>query len=246
MNSTSGGRIERLSRRGRAMSVTVEAGLLLARESMREPVDFRTGLHDARRDARQALRLFARVEEILSRFRADSELNRVAAASGRGEWSRPSPTLAAALRASERAWRETGGLFNPNVRTALERWGYDETFERLGERNGHGATPPANGRVPDFLVEWERGSVRLATGTPPDLGGIGKGLTVDWALRLLTAHWRYGWIDGGGDLRFAFPEPRPVSIAGPDGGDLLTVWLREGAVATSGTTVRRAVRNRSR
>ena len=141
--------------------------------------------------ARAVRRVFARVEARLTRFRPASELNRCCAAGG----GRVSPVLFRALTTSARAWRRTGGLFDPRIRSALEGLGYDASL-RFGPggpaRVARGRAPRPSSGGPWLTVAWSRGpalgrrrphGLILQPAAALDLGGIGKGL----ALRYATA-----------------------------------------------------------
>src|SRR5688500_9581837 len=123
---------------------------------------------------------FARLRELeraWSRFLLDSELNRLHDRPGR--WVPVSAELLSALSWCIRLHAETGGLFDPSIRTALERWGYDRTFDSIDARD---RPVPAREDAPGLAgleLDPERRAARLAAGTQLDLGGIGKGLAAD-------------------------------------------------------------------
>ena len=86
----------------------------------------RDGLDAARRAVEREL---AAIDLAASRFRADSEVSRLAAAGGHAV--RVSPLLAAAIGAALRAARLTGGAVDPTVGTALAELGYDRDFAEV-------------------------------------------------------------------------------------------------------------------
>lgn len=150
---------------------------------------------------RRLQRVFDGIERHLTRFADASELNRLCAA-GSGTVS---PALFRALTTSLRAWRRTGGLFDPRIRAHLEALGYT-----AGLVFGQGV-PHLRGRPspdvrwlphvahgPWLTVQWTRGPCSagrarrphrlvLSGGQRLDLGGIGKGLAVRYAARTLRA-----------------------------------------------------------
>ena len=65
------------------------------------------------------------LESSWSRFRPDSELNALHDCAG--VWTSVSSDLLRALVWAQRLATETGGLFDPSIRTALETLGYDRT-----------------------------------------------------------------------------------------------------------------------
>jgi FAD:protein FMN transferase len=181
-------------------------------------------------------RLFAEWERRLSRFRPDSELSLLNAHPGRamvvGELL--FEVLAAALRAA----RATGGLYDPTLLRALERLGYDRSFEQVA-----GGVPAAPGPVPAgggwrrVELDPQSRTVTLPPGVGVDLGGIAKGMAVDAAVgRLRTAGVGAAMVSAGGDLRVHGLPPGsdcwPIAIDGPR--DAVTVPLVRGSLATSG------------
>lgn len=163
--------------------------------------------------------LFRRYDAVFSRFRPDSELNRVNAAAGRP--TRVSPLFAEALSLALDAAAETGGLVEPTLGRALEAAGYDRDFALL-EESREPPGRPVRGR-------WEcvrRSGLLLAlpAGVGLDLNGVVKALAVDRAVSLLDGD---GFVSAGGDLA----TRGGLDVALPGGG---AVRLRSGALATSG------------
>jgi thiamine biosynthesis lipoprotein len=165
-------------------------------------------------------RLFAAVERALTRFRPDSDLERLNRSEA--EAVIVSPLLASALDDALRAAAATNGVFDPTIGSGLEAAGYDRTFSQI-------ASVPARPPVP--AGRWREvrlaGSlVRRPRGLRLDLNGVVKGRAVDDALALLEGD---GFVSAGGDLA----TRGEIVVALPGGG---TVTLRSGAVATSGVT----------
>ena len=183
---------------------------------------------------------FDAVDLAMSRFRTDSSVTRLNELAGTGVITRIEPRLYRAIAAADRAWRLTGGRFDPRVLIHLDRLGH-----RGAPLSGSARTRPLRSRPPDvaWAERWPRGSAaRLAQ--PIDLGGIGKGLALRWASRrmmeLLPDRSRPGWVlDAGGDLVVggASPEGGPWSlgIEDPSGaeGPVAVVALSSGALCTS-------------
>lgn len=173
---------------------------------------------------RQAIEhLFAERDRIFSRFREESELNRVNAASGSVRVSRVfAQMLSLALGAAE----QTGGVFDPTLGSALEAAGYDADFASL-RPDPRPPGPPARGawrsvRLVGFHLSFPA-HVQL------DLNGVVKGQTVDDALTLLQGD---GFVSAGGDLAVR----GATVVALPAGG---SVSVLQGALATSGIDRRR-------
>jgi thiamine biosynthesis lipoprotein len=175
---------------------------------------------------------FAVGDRAMSRFRDDSEitaLNRAAVA------GRPMPLgrrLRIAVTAADRAWRVTGGRFDPRVVDRLDRLGY------RGADVGAAAVPDRLGAAERPVPFADATSIRL--GSPIDLGGIGKGLALRWARDRVSATAVSGFLlDAGGDIVAAGPAPDGgpwrIGIEDPAGGDAprAVLAIRDGAVATS-------------
>jgi FAD:protein FMN transferase len=172
-------------------------------------------------------RLFGERERIFSRFRPDSELNRVNAEAGRPV--RVSQSFAEMLGVALEAKRETSGLVDPALGAELEAAGYDTDFSLLeDEPNSPGVIQPRRRDA----VQLAGRSLLVPAGVRLDLNGVVKGRTVDDSLALL--HGR-GCVSAGGDLAV-----RGTFVAAlPRGG---TIRLIRGALATSGTDRRRWLR----
>src|SRR5262245_34716632 len=74
-------------------------------------------------------RLFAVVEAALSRFRPESDLERLNGLDA--ETAIVSPLLASAIDDALRAASATGGLCDPTIAAALAAAGYDRTFDEI-------------------------------------------------------------------------------------------------------------------
>jgi thiamine biosynthesis lipoprotein len=195
--------------------------------------------------------LFAGVEACASRFRPESELSRLNRSAGRQFAA--SPVLYALVEAALRGAAETEGAFDPTLLDALERAGYDRSFDQLPDER----PAPSEGDSPALPVagaaDWrmirldpEGRTITLPPGCRIDLGGIGKGWTVDEACaRLRGGGFRDFALDAGGDLyaagRQGDGEPWTVGVADPDRPeqDLAVLAVDGRAVATSTTARRR-------
>jgi thiamine biosynthesis lipoprotein len=169
-------------------------------------------------------RLFDEWERVFSRFRPESELNRV------NRDGSPVVVLSRlftyALRTGLRAAAATEGLVDPTLGAAVEAAGYDRDFALLDD-DERPLGPPSRGR-------W--GSLRLSgrllsrpPGTVLDLNGVVKSLAVDAALELISGD---GFVAAGGDIAV-----RGGAVVGLPGDG--TLRLLAGGIATSGTTKRR-------
>jgi thiamine biosynthesis lipoprotein len=196
----------------------------------------------------------AAIDAACSRFRPDSELSRANATAGTG----PVPVsalLAEAVEVALRAAELTDGAVDPTVGPAVVALGYDRTFAQVAARRPEDtgpATGPATGPRPAAgwrTVRWDPALrlLRLPAGTTLDLGATAKALAADRAARRAAAAVGCGiLVNLGGDLSAAGEPPDGgwrVAItddhAAPDTGPgRPVVSIRDGGLATSGTTVR--------
>src|ERR1700730_6940999 len=93
-------------------------------QALRTSVHLLTVGGDLSAATRVVNRLLDDVDRTYSRFRPDSELSRLTAASGRPV--RVSPLLATAIEAALRAGRLSDGLVDPTVGLAMRLTGYDD------------------------------------------------------------------------------------------------------------------------
>ena len=178
-------------------------------------------------ERREIERLFAERDVMFSRFRPNSELNRVNGASA--TVVNVSPAFADMLAVALRAARQTDGIVDPTLGGAIESAGYGRDFSEL-----HPSADPAE---PGACGRWR--SLRLRRtilyrphGVGLDLNGVVKGKTVDDALALIDGD---GFVSAGGDLA----ARGAVDAALPGGG---AVRLLKGGLATSSVAKRRWLR----
>ncbi len=225
----------------------------------------------ARAAARDVEAMFAETERALSRFLPESELSDLNRSAGRP--FKASPLLLGAIARALDAARETGGLFDPTVLHALVAAGYDRSFELLksGEDGQEGPgislaipqqrppiSPPDGPAVAssshhlaswrDVMVDRDSGTITLREGVGVDLGGIGKGWTVDRAADILRGFRSFA-VDAGGDIYAAGTQdngtPWTIGIQDPAdrGRDIAVLAVHNQAVATSTTRRRRWLLN---
>jgi FAD:protein FMN transferase len=179
-------------------------------------------------DARVAIgELFAERDQIFSRFRAGSELNRVNELGGR--WAHVSEAFASMLALALAAANDTEGLVDPTLGGAMEAAGYDDDFSRLHD---DGPSPTSAPRGTWRSVRLVGRHLFVPTAVRLDLNGVVKGKTVDDALALLPGD---GFVCAGGDIAVR----GGAVVALPAEG---TVRLVRGSLATSGSDRRRWLR----
>ena len=187
------------------------------------------------------------IDRACSRFRADSELLDVNAASG--VEMQVSPLLFDALRTALEVAKATEGLVDPTIGRTLRLAGYDDTFSVVRSRDGS-LTRPSFVRDPDWrsvVLDPESSTVRMPERVELDLGATAKALAADRAAARASASTGIGVLvslggdvavagnapPGGWSIRIADDNTAPLETAGP------TVAISTGGLATSGTTVRR-------
>jgi len=188
----------------------------------------------------------ARIEELesrWSRFRDDSELNALNRADGNpAVVSRDTALL---VEHCVRAWRRTGGAFDPTVFDAMVANGYDRDFAEVASGS---ATPTSRANdvamsapgLDGTVVDVEHGFVWLRRGVHLDPGAIGKGLAADVVCgELIAAGVAGACVNLGGDLRCDGRAPDggrwSISIDHPiiTERELVRIGLHGGGVATS-------------
>ena len=162
---------------------------------------------------------FERLEQLLSRFRPDSELSRLNRDGSIVASRDLCDVVGLALAARER----TGGRFDPTVHDALVAAGYDRSFE-LVEAEGDDASHPVGCGLG---VRQAGARIELYPGARLDLGGIGKGYAVDRAADVLSAAGPC-LVNAGGDIAVR-GGAWPIGVDGA-----MTVELTGGGLATSG------------
>jgi thiamine biosynthesis lipoprotein len=172
---------------------------------------------------------FERLEQVMSRFRSDSELSRL----NRDGRIDASPDLAQVVWLAVDARERTDGRFDPTVHDALVDAGYDRTFDDVPPDSDAESTTASRcgGRVSvkGRHIELERG-YRI------DLGGIGKGFAAERAAELLALAGPC-LVSAGGDVALrGLPTTGVWSVAVDES---ITLGLTEGGVATSGRDRRR-------
>lgn len=186
-------------------------------------------------------------EAKLSRFRPDSELNRLNRSQGR--LTPVSAVLWNVLQAALNAYEKSGGLVTPAVLDALEAAGYTDTFDHIEPlQRDDGRVPHPVPGLEGLEMRLVSHSVRLPLGIRLDLGGVGKGWAAHNAMRRLE-EFGPSFVDAGGDIAISSckknGDPWLVAIDDPraPGDNLGTLRLGRCGVATSGKDYRRWRKN---
>jgi thiamine biosynthesis lipoprotein len=196
-------------------------------------------------------RELAGIDRVASRFRTDSELERLNARAG--EWAVISPLLYELLLVALQAARFSGGLVDPTLGEAVIAAGYDRDWAEL-EHVGFTKTATqtrtrsSSWRGVAFVAQRDGSAwAWLPSGSRLDLGATAKAYAADRAAELITATTGSGaLVSLGGDIATAGSPPDGgwrVHVtddhrSGPEVPGQ-TVCILGGALATSSTTVRR-------
>ena len=160
-------------------------------------------------------RLFASFEQRLSRFLPQSDLSQLN--SVQDEVFKSGPTLIGAVEVALWAAALTNGLYDPTILNQLEQAGYDCSFEQVADPQPltvHsvlvGTSTSNVSSRPNFSfrsvqVNRASGEIYRPVGVNLDLGGMGKGYTVDRAADRLQGLGPF-LINAGGDI-FAYQSP---------------------------------------
>jgi thiamine biosynthesis lipoprotein len=184
-------------------------------------------------------KIFAEEDRRFSRFRDDSELIAVNAASGR--WTSVSADFELLLRFALRQAERTGGLFDPTVLHAVIAAGYDRDYDEV-LAGARGALHPPHPCGRWVEIDLRPGRLHLPAGVGLDLGGVAKGWTADLAAEAAVdsgLHWAV--VSAGGDLRIA-GDTTGIDVAIEDPWvateEVARLRLTRGALASSSTTRR--------
>ena len=191
---------------------------------------------------------FEEWEQILSRFRYDSELTRLNQV--HEQPVQVSQTLWDVVRAAQKAEQMTNGLVTPTLLDAIVEAGYDRPFEVLPHLATVAPEPIKTTSRPltAIAVNATARTITLPFGMGLDFGGIAKGWAAHQAMQRLDAEGPV-LIDAGGDIAISGPRtdgnPWQIGVANPfeQGQEIETLFVHRGGVATSGKDRRRWTRN---
>jgi thiamine biosynthesis lipoprotein len=194
----------------------------------------------------------AELDRACSRFRPDSELNRLVRGSAQPVSQLLCEVLAAAIRTATR----TRGLVDPTVGHALAELGYDTDFDDVRARSvpARRQRPRAVAGYWRIIVDQETRQVMIPRQVGVDLGASAKAWAADRAARTCGATLGGSFLmNFGGDLAVNGPAPEggwrvaiddspPPSVGGATAGSRPrprpVVTIRRGGLATSSTAVR--------
>ncbi|MBE7171104.1 MAG: FAD:protein FMN transferase [Williamsia sp.] len=191
--------------------------------------------------AREAFSLVDTLNLVYSDYLPESELNRLCARAGTGQWVPVSDNLFRLLRKSTKAGEASGGSFDITMSPVIRLWRTARQEGRLPDKD---SIRIAKQRTGYQLIEFDtvQKRVRLQKkGMRLDLGGIAKGETVQRVCKALQEKgFPYALADAGGDIMAAETPPGiagwRVAINQPESAAWMNAQLvlRKKAVTTSG------------
>ena len=206
---------------------------------------FRITVYARDRDAaRTALRAgfdeVRRLDEALSDYREDSELNRLCRAPA-GKAFAVSEPLFHALSLSQETARQTAGAFDVTLGPLIRLWREARKQRELPSEPARREALALCGYRKLRLDAQTRTAALAVAGMRLDLGGIGKGLAADRALEAVVRHGSAtALVAAGGDVRAGEPPPGEsgwkVGVKGFGSGEGFSrvVPLVRAAISTSG------------
>jgi len=196
---------------------------------------------DARRACTSAFKRIDELEQIMSDYRANSELNRLCDKAGDGP-QQVSPDLLKILGLSQALSKHSGGAFDVTASPLIRVWRQARKTKQMPS--------VVELKQAKALTNWQfvrldarRRTVWLTKpGMRLDLGGIGKGYACDAALRVLRQQgMKSALVEMGGDIAAGDPPPgkKGWRIAIAESPGVLSGYrlLRNCGISTSGDTV---------
>lgn len=185
------------------------------------------------------------LNQVMSDYLDGSEINRLSAASGSGQWIHVSADLFHVLQKAQTMARLSQGRFDPTVGPLSQLW---RRAVRRNEFPTKATLRQARRTVGYRLMELDSlsRSVRLIKANMRlDVGGIGQGFANDEAILVLRKFGiRSALLDIGGDILVGDPPPDNskgwrIGIGVEETGKSDTiVFLKNSAITTSGDTHR--------
>lgn len=147
---------------------------------------------------------FEEWEQVLSRFRVDSELTRLNRTSNR--LVPVSEALWQVFQSALSAEKYTGGLVTPTVAQAVIESGYDRDFSLLAGQtiSPFESEPPIVPSLDSVIWDESSHSICLPEGVQLDFGGIAKGWAAEQAVQRLK-HLGSALMNCGGDIFMSGP-----------------------------------------
>jgi FAD:protein FMN transferase len=201
----------------------------------------------AQKAARAAFDRVAQLNESMSDYETDSELNELSRSSGQNQAVRVSDDLWLVLKCAQALARQTEGAFDVTVGPAVVLWRRARRLQEMPPPERLAQALKAVGYEKMRLDPSQQTVELLVPRMKLDLGGIAKGYAIDEALKTLAAHGiTRALVSGGGDMVSGDPPPGRegwrIEVAPLDTEDAPPrkyVLLNRAALATSGDVFQR-------
>ncbi len=193
------------------------------------------------------------LEDTLSDFRQDSEINRLANQAPHDHPAKISTDLWRICTASSKLHQQTDGAFDPTIGPVSKIWRLARKRNRLPDRQEIVSVMKSVGWS-KVVLDPEKELIQLtANGMQLDFGGIAKGFAADEAIGILKQHEIHSaLVDAGGDIHAANPPPgregwtivieNGLRTNSPDEANVRLSIANVG-IATSGDSIQRMVKN---
>lgn len=191
--------------------------------------------------AQEAFSLVDTLNQIYSDYLPESELNRLCARAGTGQWVKVSAPLFSIIQRASLASKASGGRFDITMSPVIRLWRTARREGRVPDKDSIRAAKERTG-YQWIQLDTRQKRIRLQkSGMQLDLGGIAKGETVEKVIMALRVKgFPYSLADAGGDIMAGEVPPGVagwrVAINQPESEDLMQaqLLLRNKAVTTSG------------
>ena len=194
----------------------------------------------AKRAAKAAFERVAVLNQIMSDYEPNSELNKLSDLAGSGQVVPVSPELFHVLESAQALAVLTGGAFDVTAGASIQLWRQARRVKRLPPQYALDKGLKTIG-FRTLKLDAEKSTAKLTqTGTRLDLGGIAKGYALDEAIVVLKKHGLpRALVSAGGDIVAADAPPgkegwRVALIGLEEDAKPEILRLANGAVATSG------------
>lgn len=177
-----------------------------------------------------------RIEDLLSKYKPESEISRL---NREGKQRGLSPETFQIIKKAKEYWQVSDGAFDITVASLMDLWGFTDKRFRVPSEEEIKEALAAVGSDKIVLQDSENVIEFNVPGVKVDLGAIAKGFAVDSAIKKLKAEGIISClINAGGDI-FCLGDkngkPWNIAIQNPAGpGFRGSLELKDKAVATSG------------
>ncbi len=164
----------------------------------------------AREAADAAFKRIEELNQIMSDYVEESELNRLSRLSGTGQWMEISDPLFEVLKQSIPISENTGGLFDVTIGPMTHNW-RDIRMQPEPKLPDEGEIESLKNRIGYQHIELDEETRRarlMRDDMQLDFGGIAKGYAAKEAINVLSQHGIHSaLVDAGGDITLGKPPP---------------------------------------